>query len=177
MSALDYLAIGILACMALTAAIVTQGRTIANLKTRPSFSVDEIRKVLGDLEKMQNILGELQERAEAKKTPKPLVVEPPKPDGLNAKAAYLIAAQTDAGLLGLPPILDKIRAAAQSGKLSAKLDLTDTQKVLLFQLGYGHCSDGSVQWSGMEKFNDPWPSYHGRFTMEQLQRVLKEGLA
>lgn len=92
--------------------------------------------------------------------------EPQLTDPLNFSAmrAFATTVASSAALETLGPILEQIRAAANEGRLSCSPTLlTDVHRVILFHLGYGSSSDGSIHWSGLERFGpDPMASNTSR---------------
>lgn len=102
---------------------------------------------------------------------------PPKPNPkpelhtFSAKRAFAVSTSSADGVKTLGAVLDEIRAAAEQGQLKClPKSMTDVHRAILFYIGYGSCSDGSVHWSGMEKFYpDTTPSNISHdFTLDQF---------
>lgn len=99
---------------------------------------------------------------------------------MNSKEAFLIAAaKSDTGVEGMQPIFNEIREAAEDGRLCAHLrtPVSDLQKCILFQLGYGFCPDGSLHWSGMQNFNGTINSLHAdSLNLAKAVSIAKTGM-
>jgi hypothetical protein len=103
----------------------------------------------------------------------------PRTNAFSAKRAFAVTVGSSAGLGALDAVLEEIREAAKQGRVSCNpKSLTEHQRVILFHLGYGGSSDGSVHWSGLDTFApDPIPSStSGDYNLEEYIKLTKSAL-